>query len=123
MTEVTKGYEGDDVTQKILSALSTGHPLEHYTLVAGVIKHKGRVWLGHNQELQTKVMSSLHDSAIGGHSGFPVTYIRIKALFSLPGMKNQICEFVATYSICQHVKPDMSKYPELLLPLPIPDHA
>jgi hypothetical protein len=43
LIEVTKGYENDEVAQKILSALSTGHPLEHYTLVAGVIKHKGRV--------------------------------------------------------------------------------
>jgi transposase InsO family protein len=68
-------------------------------------------------------MSSLHDSAIGGHSGFSVTYRRIKALFSWPGMKNQIREFVGTCSICQQAKPDRSKYPGLLLPLPIPDHA
>jgi hypothetical protein len=32
--------------------------------------------------VQAKVMGALHDSPVGGHSGFPVTYRRIKSLFS-----------------------------------------
>jgi transposase InsO family protein len=123
LIDVTRGYETNEQTKKLLTALSTGHSVEHFTLVAGIIKHKDRVWLGHDPELQSKVIAALHDSAIGGHSGFPVTYRRIKSVFSWPGMKSKIKEFVETCSICQQAKPDRSRYPGLLLPLPIPEHA
>jgi hypothetical protein len=38
--------------------------------------------VGANKDVQLKIMTTLHDSAIGGHSGFPVTYGRIKKLFT-----------------------------------------
>ena len=68
-------------------------------------------------------MSTLHDSAVGGHSGFPVTYRRIKSNFAWPGMKHQIREFVQGCQIYQQAKPERVKYPGLLLPLPVPKQA
>lgn len=68
-------------------------------------------------------MATLHDSAIGGHSGFPVTYRRIKAIFAWPGMKKQVKTFVQSCQICQQAKAERVKYPGLLLPIPVPDHA
>jgi transposase InsO family protein len=123
LAEVTKGYESDEQAKKLLQSLATGHSMDPFTLTAGIIRHKGRVWLGHDSALQLKVMTALHDSAVGGHSGFPVTYRRIKSVFSWPGMKSQIKEFVSTCSVCLQAKPDRSRYPGLLLPLPIPEHA
>lgn len=64
-------------------------------------------------------MRALHDSAIGGHSGFPATYSRIKLLFAWPGMKSQIKTHVQTYQVYQQAKPDRSPYPGLLHPLPV----
>jgi hypothetical protein len=55
-------------------------------------------------------MSALHDSAVRGHSGFPVTYRRIKSNFAWPGMKHQIREFVQGCQICQQAKPERVKY-------------
>jgi hypothetical protein len=52
--------------------------MSNYILTQGVIRFKGQIWLGNNQALQQHVISALHDSAVGGHSGFPVTYIRHK---------------------------------------------
>lgn len=123
LTEVIQAYDSDESAKMLLGALATGQKVEHYTLVAGVIRHKDRVWLGHNTGLQTKVISALHDSAVGGHSGFPVTYHRVKSVFSWTGMKKHIKEFVQTCVVCQQAKPDHSKYPGLLQPLPIPEHA
>jgi hypothetical protein len=40
------------------------------------------VWLGNNSVVQSKVISAMHDSVLRGHLGFPVTYRRIKQLFS-----------------------------------------
>ena len=68
-------------------------------------------------------MTAMHNSALGGHSGFPVTYRRLKTTFAWPGMKQQVKEFVQSCLICQQAKPDKAKYPGLLLPLPIPSHA
>lgn len=68
-------------------------------------------------------MYELHESAVGGHFGFPVTYRRIKSNFAWPGMKQQIYDFVQTCQICQQAKPERVKYPGPLLPLPIPENA
>jgi transposase InsO family protein len=94
-----------------------------FTLKDGVIRYKGRIWLGTNVQLQNKVISALHDSALGGHSGAPVTYRRIKQLFYWKGMKQAIHRFVQTCSICQQAKPDRLKSSGLLSPLPVPPHA
>jgi hypothetical protein len=50
-------------------------------------------------------MTALHDSSIGGHSGFPVTYHRIKKLFYWVDMKGQIKEFVQSCEICKRPRP------------------
>jgi hypothetical protein len=87
LSQVTQGYESDENSKKLFNHLATGGSKEHYTLSQGIIRFKGRIWLGTNKEMQLKVTSALHDSAAGGHSGFPVTYRRIKASFAWPGMK------------------------------------
>lgn len=120
---VAAGYEKDENAQKILSALATGEPLEAYTLVDGIIRYKGKIWLGANQEIQTNVMSALHDSPIGWYLGFFVTYRRIKSMFSWPSMKGYIKEFVSSCLVCQQDKTERGKYLGLLLSLPIPEQA
>ena len=60
---------------KLLTELTAGSGTSgNYTLQHGLIKYKGRLWLGNNLALQQKVISLLHDKAVGGHSSFPVTY-------------------------------------------------
>jgi hypothetical protein len=86
------------------------------SLNSGIIHYKGRIWLGDNAQLQQSIMSALHNSALGGHSGFPVTYRRIKAVFAWPGMKRQVKEFLQSWLTCQQAKPDRMKYPRLRFP-------
>lgn len=66
---------------------------------------------------------ALHASAIGGHSGYKVTYYKIKKLFAWPKMKQIVKEFMAKCSICQQAKSERVAYPGLLAPLPIPNGA
>lgn len=66
---------------------------------------------------------ALHASALGGHSGFPVTYARIKQLFYWPHMKQIIKDYVAACTVCHQAKPDRTRYPGLLQPLPVPTQA
>jgi hypothetical protein len=107
---------------KLLSALALSDQL-HYNLKDGVIRYKQRIWLDNNSQLQTKVIMALHASALGGHSGFPVTYARIKQLFYWPHMKQIIKDYVAACTECHQAKPDRTRYPGLLQPLPVPTQA
>lgn len=121
---VVDGYSEDPKAQHLLTTLSLQPSASgHYSLQSGVIKYKGRVWLGANHTLQQQVISALHDSPIGGHSGFPVTYRRVKQLFAWSGLKQTIKDYVSSCNICHQVKPDRQRYPGLLQPLPVPDQA
>ena len=79
--------------------------------------------MGSNSDLHKQILTALHSSPSGGHSGFPVTYRRVKQLFAWKAMKSDVKNFVACCSICQQAKPDRSKYPGLLQPLPVPTLA
>jgi hypothetical protein len=81
------------------------------------------MWLGSNKALQNKIIQALHDSSLGGHSGVPATFQRIKALFHWPGMKQHINEYVQGCQICQQAKPERVKYPELLQPHKVPPQS
>lgn len=111
------------MASKLLSELALHSPHDYYTLLNGIIRYKHRIWLGHSVQLQQRVLSALHASAMGGHSGYEVTYNRVKRFFAWPKMKNSVKDFVATCAICQQVKTERVAYPGLLSPLPIPEGA
>ena len=83
LAEVVDGYLDDPFSARLLQELSVA-PLSHppYTLQGGLIRYKDRVWIGDNKQLHSRIITALHSSAVGGHSGFPVTFSRIKKLFA-----------------------------------------
>jgi hypothetical protein len=62
-------------------------------------------------------------TAIGGHSGVPATYSRLKQLFYWPSMKATMKSYVQSCTVCQQAKPDRARYPGSLQPLPVPPQA
>ena len=124
MQDIIYGYQQDQESSQLIAALSINpNAKEHFKLQDGILKYKGRIWLGSNQTLISQVISALHASPMGGHSGFPVTYSRIKSLFAWPSMKKSILAIVKSCQICLQAKLDISKYPGLLQPLPVPTGA
>jgi hypothetical protein len=112
------------MSTKLLQELSvspTAHP--PYTLSNGIIRLWDRIWVGDNPTLQLKIITAPHDSAMGGHSGFPVTYSCIKKLFAWRGLKTAVKNYVAAFTVCIQSKPDKAKYPGLLVPLPVPSES
>jgi transposase InsO family protein len=91
--------------------------------VDGLIHYKDKIWVGNNQTLQQQLISQMHSSPIGGHSGIPATVKRIQALFAWPGLKKQVTQFVHSCPVCQQAKPERVKYPGLLQPLQTPTAA
>jgi hypothetical protein len=49
-----------------------------YSLHQGAIKFHDRIWVGQNTGLQTKIITALHSSVVGGHSGEKGAYQRAK---------------------------------------------
>ena len=52
-----------------------------YTLHSGILRYKGRIYVGSDAVLKHQIIDSLHNSPIGGHSGIVATYQRVKKRF------------------------------------------
>ncbi|GKE03883.1 retrotransposon-related protein [Tanacetum coccineum] len=70
-------------------------------------------------QLLTMVLSTISNPS-GGHSGVQATLKRITGICYWRKLRQQVKVFVAIYKVCQANKPDLSAYPGLLQPLPIP---
>lgn len=124
MEEIQAAYEGDAQAKKLLEQLTLAPNGDaRFTLRDGIIRYDKRIWIPDAPELKRKILQTLHSSSVGGHSGIPVTLRRLHQLFYWKGMKAMVRTFVQECQICQQAKPDRSKYPGLLQPLPVPDMA
>jgi len=121
---IVEGYQQDPQAQQLLTELSVVTPNDKgYALVDGIIKHKGRIWLGNHKEAHQAVLLALHASGLGGHSSITATYHKVKALFSWPNMKNDIQEYISKCQVCSQAKTEHCRLPGLLNPLPVPSQA
>jgi len=119
--EVLNSYATDSHAQTLIQKLSITSPdNQGYSFDKGLIWHNGKVWIGNNSALQTKLIAHFHSSAIGGHSGVAATYYRLKKHFSWKGMKTDVENYVKQCSICQHAKHSLQHPMGLLQPLPTP---
>jgi hypothetical protein len=121
ISEVVEGYQLDEHTIALLSKLSIDPAVvPHFSLHSGLLRYKNKIWICANPVLRKKLSLACHDSPIGGHSGVPVTYRRMKQLFAWRGMKTDVHSYVKNCVVCQQAKPDRSKLPGLLQPLQVP---
>lgn len=95
LEDVSTGYASDPVALDMLSKLAvSGVTDPHFSLHSGFLRYNGKIWLGSNSTLHSRVFAALHSSAVGGHSGAPATYHRIRQLFYWPSMKSDIYRWV-----------------------------
>jgi hypothetical protein len=67
---VLNSYATDVEAQQLITQLLVRSPDENgFSLYQGIIRKAGRIWIGANSALRTKLVAVLHDNAIGGHSG------------------------------------------------------
>jgi hypothetical protein len=95
LAAVVDSYQTDPTAVQLLMHLATQQDsVTHYSLVQGIIRYCGRVWLGCNKNLQQQVLTAFHASPMGGHSVAPITYSRLKRLFFWTGMKADVWRMV-----------------------------
>jgi hypothetical protein len=115
--ELLNSYATDARAQKLLTQLALHNPdAQGYSLNKGLIRYKDRIWAADNAAMQSKLISALHDSAVGGYSGGRATYQRIKGLYYWPGMKRQIEEWIKQCLVYQQEKHEHSTPAGLLQP-------
>ena len=120
--EVSNSYVTDTVATQLLQELAIQSPnAKGYALKKGLITYKGRMYIGANLALQTKLIAAHHDTAVGGHSGIQATYHRLKQLYYWPGLKVAVENYIHQCIVCQQAKHTNSKPAGLLQPLPPPD--
>lgn len=56
LEEVAHGYQEDESSKALLESLLLGKTDTQFTLQNGLIRFKGRIWIGNNALLQNKVM-------------------------------------------------------------------
>jgi hypothetical protein len=77
--EVLNSYVTDGAAQEKLQRLAIHSPdPQGFALEQGLIKVHGKIWVGANSALHTKLIHAFHNSAMGGHSGVLPTYQRLK---------------------------------------------
>jgi len=122
--EVLNSYTTDSQAQTLLAQLVVQSPnASGYSLKDGLIRHQGKLWMGQNSALQTKIIAAFHSSPIGGHSGVYATYQRIKQSFTWKGLKQHVESYVQQFEVCQKAKHVHTLPAGKLQPLPIPAGA
>ena len=94
--------------------------LDKFCLKRDILWYKECLYLYMNSTLKHKILKELHESPIGGHSGFLKTYHRVKQDFFWEGLKGDVQKCVAECLVCQRNKGETIKTPGLLQPLSIP---
>jgi hypothetical protein len=106
--EVVNSYHNDPSATAPLQELAVTSPnAQGYALSEGLVRFRDKIWVGTNTALQTKLISSFHSSALGGHSGIQTTYQRLKKMFYWTGMKEHVDSFVKQCSVCQKDKHEL----------------
>lgn len=105
LQEVANSYVTDPVAQTLLAQLAVSNSdAQGYSLDKGIIRLNGKIWVGQNSALQTKIIASLHSSPVGGHSGQKASFHRVHNLFAWKGLKQDVISFVAQCAVCQQAK-------------------
>jgi hypothetical protein len=124
LEEVVHIYDSDSYVSDIIAKLLLDSSSMHdFVWHQGLLKHKGRIWIGNDLVLQQRLISAVHCSVVGGHSGVLVTYRKLKQMFAWKGLKTSVVQFVQSCVVCQQDKPDRTKLPGLLQPMHVPEGA
>jgi hypothetical protein len=83
LEELKASYDKDEVVKELIGRLQEGEASEgegHFTLKNRLLLYKRRFHLGHSRNMKSKVLSLVHDSPLGGLSGYLKTLIRAKRI-------------------------------------------
>uniref|UniRef100_A0A2N9HH28 Reverse transcriptase n=1 Tax=Fagus sylvatica TaxID=28930 RepID=A0A2N9HH28_FAGSY len=121
LDDLRASYEEDEELRSLVSRLqASGEDEGPYTMNQGLLLYKDRFCMGKESGMKIKVLALIHDSPLGGHSGYLKTLHRAKQDWFWHGMKKDIKAYIRGCDTCQRLKHETSKPAGLLQPLAIP---
>jgi transposase InsO family protein len=121
LDDLRASYVEDKELKSLVSRLqASGEGEGHYTLNQGLLLYKDRFCIGKESGMKIKVLALIHDSPLGGHSGYLKSLHRAKKDWFWHGMKKDIKAYIRGCDTCQRLKHETSKPAGLLQPLAIP---
>ena len=91
LSKVIGSYSEDERAKELTTALSLDpESVPNFTLKQGILRYKGRIYIGTSGELRSKLIAFIHDSPVGGYSGNVGTYQRLKANFFWPVIRKEV---------------------------------
>jgi hypothetical protein len=79
LDRVKDTYVADEFCQNTIASLpATPDSVPNFTWIGGILRYKHKIWVGNSKVLHNQILSTVHGSSLGGHSGFPVTYRKLK---------------------------------------------
>ncbi|GKB06275.1 putative mitochondrial protein, partial [Tanacetum coccineum] len=120
--KVKDSWKNDLEAQNLIKSLEHhSYKGNKYSWNGEILKRKGKVVVGNDPELRKELVQHFDGEAIGGHSGAHVTMKKLGSLFYWKGLKKMVKQMVRDCDVCQSQKLDLSAYPGLIQPLPIPE--
>ncbi|GJU99893.1 reverse transcriptase [Tanacetum coccineum] len=115
-------WEEDNELKAKVDKLKKGESVRNaYVWENHQLRRKGKLVVGNNATLRMELLTHFHSGPIGGHVGIKATMHKLCSLFYWGKIRREIKQFVRNCDVCQRSKPDLSAYPGLLQPLPIPN--
>ena len=89
LSELKSNYDSDPKLKVILQVVQLGsNSSQGFTFYNGLLFYKGRLYLSDsNQDLKAVVLQQVHDSPLGGHSGYLKTLHRLQKDFIWPSLR------------------------------------
>lgn len=104
-----------------LQKLQNKELVPHFQLQQGLLRKKGKIVVGPDLNLRSKIIHWNHASPEGGHAGRQLTLHRIKSIFTWKGLAHQVAVVIGQCKTCQASKNETVASPGSLQPLPIPE--
>ncbi|GJX87225.1 retrotransposon-related protein [Tanacetum coccineum] len=121
LTKIVESWTTDPILSTMIQNLKDGKPVsKHYIWSNNQLRRKGKLVVGQDTDLRLSLITHLHCDSTGGHSGVFATTQIIQGFCYWRKLKKQVKEFVTLCVTCQRTKADLSSYPGLLQPFPIP---
>lgn len=120
---ITASYELDAHLKDIIIKLHNNETISHYQWQHDLLRRKGKIVMGPDDNLKAKILNWNHASVEGWHSGSELTLRRVKAIFYWKGLSKSVKQFVRQCQVCQVSKSESIASPGLLQPLLIPEEV
>ncbi|GKF93557.1 reverse transcriptase, partial [Tanacetum coccineum] len=109
LQDIKSSYAQDPSLQKTIDQLTQGVMVDSkYQLARGILKRKGKIVVGKDEQLRTTIVQHYHADVMGGHLGTTVTAHRVGALFYWKGLHTIVKKYVRECDVCQRSKSDLA---------------